>query len=113
MTVKTVIREKMYCYILLEHFPDLHTGISYYDEGDHCKVFTDLFGKGHHINHSTWCQEFSEKFQLEVAGTYGIEADKQVFEVYYQIAAILVPVPEWGEYRQGCVLYSHSPGSSG
>ena len=103
--VKPVITMGMYYsrYILLNDFPGLRTGgISYFDDED--DPYEILFGKGHHINHIIWCQTFSEKSQQEVAGCIGTYGNDVGVDVYYQIASILVAVPEWGEYRKSCGL---------
>ena len=76
------------------------SGTSYYDEEDPCEV---LFGNGHHIHHVTWCQRFSEKFndsQQEIAGCIWTPGNEPNIEVFYMIVAILIAVPEWGEYRK-------------
>ena len=108
--VKPVIKDLMYYpsnYILLKHFPDFCTSTSNYDEDDPCEVFTELFGNGNHIHHITWCQKFREKFidsQQEIAGCIGTYGNEPAIGLYYQIAVILVAVPEWGEYRKSCGL---------
>ena len=114
--VKPVIKDYRYYpsliedpthYVLLEHHLDFRTGTSYYDEEDPCEVFTDLFSKGHHIHHITWCHNISEKFndsQQEVAGCIGTHGNEPNIEVLYKIVAILVAVPEWGESRKSCGL---------
>lgn len=98
--------------ILLECFPKFEIGASD-DSNPGYKRFIDAvtscFKGGHHIKHITWCQTFdnSQPFddtQQQVAGyitTYGNEPGIAVF---YQIAVILVGIPEWGEYRKSCGL---------
>ena len=107
--VKPVIKECSYLYypshwILLNRFTNFGAGTFYEDIGyDPSYVINDLFGNGHHIHHITWCQNLNDS-QQEVAGCIGTHANEPGVGVYYQIAAILVAVPEWGEYRKGCGL---------
>ena len=107
--VKPVIKEwrPPSKYILLKHFPDFCRGTSFCQEKDDCEIFTELFGNGHHIHHITWCQKFRERFkdsQQEVAGCIGIYGNEPDIGVYNKIAAILVAVPVWGDYRKSCGL---------
>ena len=100
--------------ILLESFPKFEMGASD-DENPDCKTLIDAvttcFKRGHHIKQITWCQTFDnsqpfEDTQQQVAGfitTYGNEPGIAVF---YQIAVILVGIPEWGDYRKSCGLGS-------
>ena len=117
--VKPVLNRGTCCWykdssrILLESFPKFEIGESD-DENPGCKRFmeaiTSCFKGCHHIKHITWCQTFdnSQPFEdthdQQVAGyitTYGNEPGIAVF---YQIAVILVGIPEWGEYRKSCGL---------
>ena len=85
--------------ILLERFPEF--GIDeYFDEFDkEYEAFTRLFERGHHIKYVTWCQKFDD-CQQQVAGCIGTYGNNPSIDVFYQTAAILVGIPEWGEHRK-------------
>ena len=63
--------------------------------------FECLFGSGHHVKHITWCQTLdSYCSQWQTAGFNGTYGNDIGVEAYYQNAAILIGIPEWGEYRK-------------
>ena len=102
--------------ILLESFPEFE--IDSYDESYDklIDVMTICFKGGHHIKHITWCQTFDNSQPTkQVAGvlsTYGNHPGI----VFYQIAVILVGIPEWGDYRKswglGCTQEKQGKESS-
>ena len=98
--------------ILLESFPKFEIGESD-EEGDSSERFinvvTSCFKGGHHIKYITWCQTFNnsqpfEDTQQQVAGVITTYGNDPGIAVFYQIAVILVGIPEWGEYRKNCGL---------
>ena len=62
-------------------------------------VFKHLFGLGHQVKHITWCQTLNPS-QWQEAGFTASYGNEPGLDAYYQTAAILVGVPEWGEYRK-------------
>ena len=75
---------------------------SYEDDGGSPNdEFTSLFNDGHHVKHIAWCQPFDDSLQ-QAAGCIGTYGNDIGVGVFYQIAAILVGIPEWGEYRKSC-----------
>ena len=96
--------------ILLESFPEF--GIDeYFDEFDEeYEAFTRLFERGHHVKYITWCQKFVDS-QQQVAGCIGTYGNNPSIDVFYQTAAILVGIPQWGEQRNNSGGNVQEPGS--
>ena len=88
--------------ILLESFPyNIEMADCFGEEDTSTERFECLFGSGHHVKHITWCQTPDIYYsRWQAAGfnaTYGNDIS---VEAYYQNAAILIGIPEWGEYRK-------------
>ena len=55
--------------------------------------------ESHFDKYITWCQKLSDWHPAGATLSYGNEPS---LTVYYQAAAILVGIPQWGEYRREC-----------
>ena len=75
------------------------------DECSENKEITYLFGEGHHVTHVTWCQKLNRQFG-QAAGCIAHYGNQPSANVFYQTAAILVGIPEWGDIRKSCALGS-------
>ena len=103
--VKPVLDGSYYPYhshqILLKRFPKFIVSHQFDEELNPNDEFTSVFRDGHHVKHITWCQTFDDS-QQQAAGCTGTYGNEPGIRVFYQTAAILVGIPEWGEYRKSC-----------
>ena len=94
--------------VLLERFHKIKHSNCFTDNDQ----FKDLFGSGHHAKHISWCQPLEHSRLWQAAGFTGSYGNEPSLEAYYQTAAILVGIPEWGEYRKrSCGIQETSEGS--
>jgi hypothetical protein len=100
--VKPVVREDpkwSSMQILLTSFSKVQHYNCYDEDKSWNARFESLFGSGHLVKHITWCQTLNPS-QWQAAGFNASYGKRLNLEAFYQTAAILVGIPEWGEYRK-------------
>ena len=72
-----------------------------YDQGEteEGEMTNVLEVESHFDKYITWCQKLGDWHPAGATASYGNEPS---LTVYYQAAAILVGIPQWGEYRREC-----------